>query len=72
MKVDLYTKVILTIIAVSLLLIAVKLFFFEPVQPVYAQDIREVRVDLARVGGWSIYDAIPVKIVNDSIKLKQE
>lgn len=72
MKFDLYTKVILTVIAVSLLLIAVKLFFFEPVQPIYAQDTREVRVDLARVGGWNISEAIPVKIVNDRIIFKQE
>lgn len=51
MKIDLYTKVIFTIIAVCLALLTVKTF---QAVPVVAEREEILKVDLVKVGGYHI------------------
>jgi len=54
MKVDLYTKIVLTVIAICLVVIA---FRSTP----YATATSGQPVDIVAVGGRTVYDAVPVK-----------
>ncbi|MFH1327434.1 MAG: hypothetical protein ABIH76_01070 [Candidatus Bathyarchaeota archaeon] len=58
MKPDLYTKVILTIIAIAL-----SLNFIQPIifPPTVKADSGIIEVDIVRVGGWLIGREVPTK-----------
>ena len=55
-----FLKVILTVIAVALSLIAIKGFF--NVKPLYAQSSSSMDVNIKSIGGWSVSGSIPVEI----------
>ncbi|MBI2266374.1 MAG: hypothetical protein HYU64_14615 [Armatimonadetes bacterium] len=69
-QVDRYTKFVLTVIAIALMLIA-----FRPlVEPrVAVAEKGVVEVNLKSIGGWSLNSSnpIPVKIV-DEVRFKQD
>ncbi len=58
---DLYTKFILTVIAICLVILV-----FKPVAvpPVFAGN-NTLDINISSVGGRSVYNAIPVKTVNN-------
>jgi len=65
MRVDLYTKIVLTVIAVCLVLLVCKVF--EPISATATNEI--VKVDLARIDGVPIlqspylYDPLDLKLI---------
>jgi len=61
LKLDLYTKVILTIIAICLLIITFKPLFATPAAHAYG-DVTDVNI--SSIGGWSISGELPVKITS--------
>jgi len=58
MKLDIYTKVILTIIAIALTLNFIQPIIFPP--PATANS-GTIEVDIVRVGGWLIGREVPTK-----------
>ena len=59
MKTDTYIKTILTIIAACLILIVIKLY---PVNQAIAGKGEIINVNIEKVGGRSVFKALPVKI----------
>jgi len=64
MKTDIYTKVVLTIIAIALSVIAVQNMSL--VRPAHAADKKmvadEINVNIQKIGGSSVYGALPVNL----------
>lgn len=58
MNVDYYTKIVLTVIAVCLMLIVVELASFNPVNANNSMD-----VNIKSLAGKTLYNSIPVKLV---------
>jgi hypothetical protein len=59
MKTDIYLKAVLTVIAVCLILIVIKL---SPVTTANAGRSEIINVNIEKVGGRGVFRAIPVKI----------
>lgn len=60
MKSDLYTKVVLTVIAVCLLVIAGKEIHIIPNAQAYNDEA--IKVNIVKVNGNNVYNAVPVEI----------
>ena len=59
MKTDMYLKTVLTIIAACLILIVIKMY---PVTTANAGKSEIINVNIEKVGGHSVFKAIPVEM----------
>ena len=62
MKIDVYTKIVLTIIAACLVLLVLKAY--NVVTPAYAADVVDVRIRGIDEAGHLRWEDLPVKINN--------
>lgn len=59
MRIDIYMKAVLTVIAICLVLIVIKLY---PITQAIAGKSEIINVNIEKVGGRSVFKALPVKI----------
>ena len=59
MRIDIYIKAVLTVIAICLVLIVIKLY---PITQAIAGKGEIINVNIEKVGGRSVFKALPVKI----------
>ena len=59
MRIDIYMKAVLTVIAICLVLIVFKLY---PITQAIAGKSEIINVNIEKVGGRSVFKALPVKI----------